>query len=190
MSTKPSLADLPESLKIKYTPASPEKSNELNAILVQADRKFLVLGVNEVSRKLNQLAAVIVFSNSGPIAAHLPTAAATKGVPTIALTAPSLELVAHLKVKKIACIGLLRESLTDDRLAELIIAIRGEEEYHVKLPFGDFVAAEKAIADQPKSAQKTQPTAKPNLPRLQSTKPGPKAKVPVSGVKRFFEDLD
>ena len=174
-----SCLDLPPSLRSRFNPVSDEFAEKILQILPAIERKFIVLGVNEISRKLSDLAAIVVFLDAGSIVSNLPMAAHLQGVPFAALSVTPKDFAKCFGLKRIAAIGLKRDSFTEEHIAAMIMEMRSLDNQVIHA-FGDRKAA-KAIDEFGKKQTKGLKMEKPSKDQ---------AKPPAAATKRFFSNLD
>ena len=173
--------EVPLSLRPRWEPSSAKTADVVKTALEIADRQFMIVGFNAVVRSLSNLACVVVFCDAGSLIASLPIDAYMKGIPVAALSAPSKDLLDNLKLRKVACIGLKREALVDERIANAVLAVRVD--CNITVPYGDVAASLAGIKPQAVvPAAKTKVVKQPSV-----AAPKPKPNIPV---KRFFSNLD
>lgn len=175
-----SKAEVPVSLRPRWEPSNEKTAELMMKALEGADKQMLVIGFNSVVKSLANLACVVVFCDAGSLVASLPIDAYLKGIACAALSTPSPALLAWLKLRNVACIGLKREALAEDALAAAVLASRAD--CNVQVPFGDLSASIAAL--KPQVAVQAQ--AKPKVQK----KPLQAQAKSITPVKRFFSTLD
>lgn len=151
----------------------------------------MVVGVNEVSRKIKEMAFVVFFLNAGNLVSQFPILAFLSGIPCAAADAPTPEISSALKMKKVGCIGVKRSAQEISDFPEILLQVQRSPVVD-DIPIGNFELAKAAISDQPKKPPFT--VGAKSEPKPAAQKPAPKATPKAAGKaeskKRFFSSLE
>jgi ribosomal protein L7Ae-like RNA K-turn-binding protein len=174
--------DIPEQLKSPKWKLM-EFPDKLSVLCGRTEH--VVFGVNAVTKGIKDMAFVVIFADAGNLVSQMPTLCVLRGIPCSAVERPTPELIAALKIRRLACVGVKRSAQETTEFSELLLQVQRNLVVD-DVPVGNMELAKTIIKQPASKPPKTQSALKPPA-QTQAAAAKPQSLNPK---KRFFSSLE